>query len=263
MKIPWFFCLNENRDSLFLEMAKVAVASSIDCKFDRYCIYDGSNVEFEAFLKDYNVTVIKHESLFKKDIIQYVDKVSHNTYFGAFLRIDIPLIIANLHLPYTRYLYTDCDVIFQNDPTELLLTNYPKCISATGEFKKNDTDFFNSGVMWCNTVSLQDSYESFSNFIKAEKFNFKACDQGALNSFYRAEKLEDSINWKPYWGVNDNAHIIHFHGPKPVHFKIWLNNQKKLTDPRIKNYGSFLNLENFEMYKNYVKIYNKFQRTVL
>ena len=23
------------------------------------------------------------------------------------------------------------------------------------------------------------------------------------------------MNWKPYWGRNDAASIIHFHGPKP------------------------------------------------
>jgi hypothetical protein len=268
MKIPWFFCLNENRDNLFLEMAKVAVASSVDCNFDRYCVYDGNNTEFESFLKDYKVTIIKHESFFKKDMLDFVDTNLHNTYFGAYLRIDIPKIIQNLNLEVDYYLYTDCDVIFQKDPREMLFSHLPKCISAAGEISRDKTTggkmkHFNSGIMWCNAQSLAESYDSFSNFVKAEKFKFDACDQGALNAFYIAEKFEDELNWKPYWGINEEASIIHFHGPKPHHFNLWLNSQKKLTDPKIRNYGYFLNAENFKMYSHYVKMYNKVRREIL
>ena len=261
MKIPWFFCLNENRDSLFLEMAKVAVASSVECNFDRYCVYDGNNVEFESFLKDYNVTVIKHESLFKKAILKSVDAKLHNIFFGAYLRIDIPKIIDTLKLNFDRYLYTDCDVIFQKDPSGNLLKSSPAYIAAAGEFTQNEMKYFNSGVMWCNTKSLLESYDSFDYFVQSEKFKFEAFDQGALNSFYTAEKFEDTLNWKPYWGVNEHAYIIHFHGPKPYHFKLWLNSQKKLIDPRVKNYGFFLNEKNSDMYKYYVKIYNTYLRS--
>jgi hypothetical protein len=27
--------------------------------------------------------------------------------------------------------------------------------------------------------------------------------------------LRPELNWKPYWGINPAAKIIHFHGPKP------------------------------------------------
>ena len=42
-------------------------------------------------------------------------------------------------------------------------------------------------------------------------------DQGYLNDvcWDDFEVLPLEYNWKPYWGTNDNAIIVHFHGLKP------------------------------------------------
>ena len=42
-------------------------------------------------------------------------------------------------------------------------------------------------------------------------------DQGYLNElcFNDMEILPIEYNWKPYWGINGNAKLIHFHGMKP------------------------------------------------
>ena len=42
-------------------------------------------------------------------------------------------------------------------------------------------------------------------------------DQGYLNElcFKDMELLPIEYNWKPYWGINDKAKLIHFHGMKP------------------------------------------------
>ncbi len=41
-------------------------------------------------------------------------------------------------------------------------------------------------------------------------------DQPVLNDFYRDrwERLPLALNWKPYWGHDPAAKILHFHGPK-------------------------------------------------
>ena len=259
-KLNWFFCLNENRAGAFLDMAKVAVLSAAEYDFNKYCIYDGDNAEFVAFLEQNDVRVIFHESSFKEKITEMVDKIAHPTFYGAFLRVDIPLIIEKLQLPITQYLYTDCDVIFINDPTEYLYSLTPKYLAATGEYTRDDTKMFNSGVMWCNTEAMRASYKDFYNLVISKNFKFVATDQGALNEFYTHEKMCDEINWKPYWGVNERAYLVHFHGPKPYHFKIYLNEGKKLTNPHIRGYGSFLNESNEEKYKHYLKLYNNFLR---
>jgi hypothetical protein len=259
-KLNWFFCLNENRDSVFLDMAKVAVLSTRDLNINRYCIYDGNNQKFIDFLKENNVEVFLHESTFKSKIDNFVEPAAKTTYYGAFLRIDIPLIIANNNLNIDRYLYTDCDVIFQKNPSAMLETIFPKSICATGEYRRDETFMFNSGVMWCNTENMKNTYTDFYNFVIEKEFNFVAADQGALNAFYTHEKIDDLINWKPYWGINNEAYLIHFHGPKPHHYKMYLNEGGRTNNPHLKPYKLFLTKETAPMYKNYVKKYNSFLR---
>ena len=70
-KLNWFFCLNENRQGAFLDMAKVAVLSSLEYEMNRYCVYDGNNKEFIEFLENHGVQVIIHESSFKDKIKEY------------------------------------------------------------------------------------------------------------------------------------------------------------------------------------------------
>ena len=46
-------------------------------------------------------------------------------------------------------------------------------------------------------------------------------DEAAYRWFYREsngplwDRLRPELNWKPYWGENAQARIVHFHGPKP------------------------------------------------
>lgn len=48
-------------------------------------------------------------------------------------------------------------------------------------------------------------------------------DQGAIRRHFAGawEALPETMNWKPYWGRNDDACIVHFHGPKPTHL-VWM-----------------------------------------
>jgi hypothetical protein len=67
------------------------------------------------------------------------------------------------------------------------------------------------------------SLAEFRRFLVAREFKFVAFDQGALNEFYgpSREVLGREYNWKPHWGVDENAVIVHFHGPKPWDFRLW------------------------------------------
>ena len=256
-KLNWFFCLNENRAGAFLEMAMVAVLSAVPYDFNMYCLYDGDNEKFVSFLESHGVHVIQHESSFKSKITELVAAQSHKTYYGAFLRIDIPLVIRELGLDIDHYFYTDCDVVFTRDPRDFLNSYTPETIAATGETKKDEMDFFNSGVMWCNTVGMLDTYQAFYDFVVFHEFKFTATDQGALNAFYKHQKIQDEINWKPYWGINEDAYLVHFHGPKPYHVKQYLNDGEQLTDANLKqHYGALLNDNNIRSYKYYLRQYN-------
>jgi hypothetical protein len=82
----------------------------------------------------------------------------------------------------------------------------------------------NTGVMLMNPKRLRETQHEFRNFISENLDVLKnaAWDQGAFRRFYRESdgtplwnKLPPELNWKPYWGKNPRAGIIHFHGPKP------------------------------------------------
>ena len=83
-------------------------------------------------------------------------------------------------------------------------------------------------------------------------------DQEAYRAFYKGawDTLPLDLNWKPYWGINEAAQIIHFHGPKPAALR------KLFADP---NYGApdiwrQLFASNPESYWTYLSIWEKYQQ---
>jgi lipopolysaccharide biosynthesis glycosyltransferase len=212
--IPWFICLND----LYQEQAKVAVATAEICKnFKRYCLYNGNDEAFVRFLESYEVTVIRGECAIHDEIHEYVsDPNEVRTACSTYLRLDVPVVLKKLEVKASHYLYTDVDVLFQSDPYELLNSYLPETFAAAGENAKNCdvSKHFNAGVLWCNSEYMLETYDALITSITDKQFKFAGRDQGALNSFYKTsvKKLSDLLNWKTYWGINDDASIIHYHG---------------------------------------------------
>ncbi|MCX7304225.1 MAG: hypothetical protein NTV73_07785 [Hyphomicrobiales bacterium] len=224
----WYFAINENGVQNYEYMIKTAVYSCykftdlIPC-----CIYYGEETELTHWLRANGVFIVNHSSSFLETINSTPDNVQwkSSTATGAYLRLDIPLIEKDEEF----VLYTDVDVIFcrsfayQGKP--------PKFFSCAPEMKLGDWSFFNSGSMIINVPQFRSVFEAFSDFVRPRLATFYkkgrgTYDQGALNAFFskRWDRMPLEYNWKPYWGVNNNANIVHFHGPKPNHIrKIVLN----------------------------------------
>jgi hypothetical protein len=135
---------------------------------------------------------------------------------GAYLRMVIP----EIETEDEWVLYTDVDVIFQNDPTPQLKEIRPKFLGATSEAIRGDKSFFNSGVMVLNAKNIRlqrDRLYDFVNQNLPQWHGFSCNDQGGLNYFFRGawDSIDDSLNWKNYWGENAGASIIHYHGNRP------------------------------------------------
>jgi hypothetical protein len=69
--------------------------------------------------------------------------------------------------------------------------------------------------------NLRATHESFLSFIRNNLpfwIGFSCNDQGALNYYYRGvwDQLDPKLNWKPYWGDNEEAFLIHFHGARAL-----------------------------------------------
>ncbi|OYV89132.1 MAG: hypothetical protein B7Z57_13670 [Acidiphilium sp. 37-60-79] len=92
-------------------------------------------------------------------------------------------------------------------------------------------------------------------------------DQEILREFVGTDYLllPDTYNWKPYWGINQDASIIHWHGPKPETINNLLNNSIEKTNgiwqdlfEKDKNsYAYYL-----EYYKKLIKNYKKSERNI-
>lgn len=98
----------------------------------------------------------------------------------------------------------------------------PEYFSCSAEMDRLNFDCFNTGIMVMNIKNLRNTYDDFTNYIVNNLSKFRTFDQTAYQYFYGREKLTplpEIYNYKPYWGRNENAVIVHFHGPKPYDFK--------------------------------------------
>lgn len=202
----------------YIDHIKAMVNSAVkNTSLQSYFIYDGEADDLTDWLESKGVTIVYHRSSLS-ELIQSCesDKVNKNTAMGAYLRLDIPIILKKLSITDDVVLYTDCDVIFVKD---IEYTKTPKFFAIAPEFNSRpERPYFNTGVMFINAIEFTESHSSLMNFIKqiGDLSKFGDYDQGAVNHFYsnRFTELEWNYNWRPYFGINPDAVIVHYHGLK-------------------------------------------------
>jgi hypothetical protein len=218
--MKWYFVLNEQAHKSYFDVAKLAVLSCLETtSLQPHLLFDGSDSPFTDWMREKGAIVHLCQVPFINELYERKGErgLNPDAARGAYLRVMIPLIEKE-----DQYvLYTDTDVIFRSDPTKVLQSYKPTFIGATIEADQQDLSFFNSGVMLLNVSSLQLCSKAFIEFITQNlpKWNgFSPNDQGAYNYFFRGvwQEISNLLNWKPYWGVNDNALIVHYHGNRPV-----------------------------------------------
>ena len=224
-----YICLTAPDDShnVYIDMLNATLKSARNnTSLDLYALYDGP-IEHKAYklLEFYNVNIIKHsfshkeylEKVYPKEfLLESYGKIdSYNKIAGTFMRMDIPFFEKTDDF----VLYVDIDVIFIKDIKfdNILLPEY---LAACPEYSKNikDMDYFNAGVLLFNVKGMREKCQQIFEMLKrGERNKINLFDQGYLNQvcFSNMELLPLEYNWKPYWGINENAKIIHFHGIKP------------------------------------------------
>jgi len=220
----WFSGINNhNKESYFnyIKMYKVAVitAKKTNPNLKPILILDGDEDEYIQELYGMGVKIVKHKSTFYNELKNHYK--DNTTAFGAFLRVDIPIICDILNIEDEYVLYTDNDVMFMSDISDLENLK-PKNLMCSGEFNPFvDYRGMNTGVMWLNWKSLLNSHNVFTNFIKNNLKLLHVYDQTAYILYYNSsiELLDYRYNYKPYWSESDDMKILHFHGPKPT--QIW------------------------------------------
>lgn len=196
-----------------IKMLEHSVLSAIkNTNFDIFVIFDGKKEELNL---PKSVQIIEHRhrcyETFKKS------KRCIEISSGTFLRTEIPFIIKNLGMNDEYCMYTDYDVLFQPMDCAELDHIKPKYFAACPEFIKDDWSYINAGVMLMNIKHFLEKDNFLVDYINNNFESLNTWDQTMYNNLYKGifDKLPLEYNWKPYWGINSDSKIIHFHGPKP------------------------------------------------
>jgi len=252
----WYFCLSAaslgSRDHDWCALTRAAVRTArANTTLRPHLLWDGSEHPFLAELRAAGVKVI-----FRR--VPFYDDLAHATTdpnwlaisAGAFLRVEIPLVEPG----DAPVLYTDADVMFLHDPVPALRQAQPRHLAACIEFRPGEGDpGLNSGVMLLNTAQLRADYPAFIAYIRAN--HGPGLDQDMYRRFYAGkwELMPPEFNWRPYWGENRLAHILHWHGIKPAVVRRLLSDPTATTVPALQR----LVETNPEGYRHYMTIYDE------
>ena len=210
-----YMALNETGTSggtgLHTRLAVLSARRNTD--LEPVMLYTGERNDFTRWLESQGVRVID-------SVVPYLGEIARLTEEGRYSRATLGhWLRTNVCLHETSddfVLYTDVDVVFLSNPEVTHLR--PRFFSAAPEFKQDCWNYFNAGVMVVNIDGLRSDYEAFERYLveQIDKLTYGFHDQIAYNNFYRERwnRLPLELNWKPYWGISDEARIIHFHGPK-------------------------------------------------
>lgn len=220
--MKWYFCTNSTGAHLYKSCIMAAVKS---CRAHTtldpvYVCFDADRAlppDLVAFLTRHDVPVIRRRPLILDHIAGLAKGVpgySLEAASGTYLRFDVPF----LETEDDFVLYSDCDVLFL-DAIDLTSCR-PRFFACAPEFEVDNWTYCNAGVMVMNVDAMRRTSADLCQLSVArlKAGMTQAYDQSDLNAFYHGtwDRLSPLFNWKPYWGVDPAAKILHFHGPKPV-----------------------------------------------
>lgn len=250
-QLKWVFAVNSNTPK-YNEMIKTAVASAKkNTNLIPICIFYGEHFEIYHWLKLQGVRIIELSPKWIDKLREVHELAAHggvglskfstnylslDKLVSTFLRFDIP----TLGFIDDYILYTDTDVVFLHDVSlESFSGMLPSYFLVGSEVEKKGCFFKNicgqrmaygnAGIMLYNIPNMRNSYQSFIEWTFSREHiseglhfgEFGPLDQGAYNAYYNKVLMcQDGalFNWKPYWGFNPDALILHFHGPKLIDY---------------------------------------------
>lgn len=251
--MKWIFAYSQGSEATYGDLIRVTVATARqNTNLEAFCLYDGQPTPLSLWIEAQGVTIVPCRSAFYDDL-KKLSGQRQSPYIllagsGAFLRLELPRIAQELNWPDRFVFYTDCDVMFLRDPQPLLAPLTPRYFCAAPETFQNKPLHMNSRAMWMNVAALREQTGALNDFTQShfEQVVNAAWDQGALRVYFHPlhrffgklripdrvsyglmtrlplrswkwEALPLELNWKPYWGENPQASVVHFHGIKPWH----------------------------------------------
>ena len=259
MSVKWYFAISEislsRENSDWPGLIRAAVRSArMNTTLKPHMLYNGEPNEFTNEIANLGVTIVPHRVSFYDALLSEKEKNPNFdllSWSGAHLRIEIPLIEKQDEI----VLYTDCDVMFLKDPA---LPYLPKYFAAAPEESRTDYRGINTGVMLMNVPMLRNDLPAFTAFARQEIAAGRPSDQTMYNEFYRDrwDRLDIALNWKPYWGAEPEAQIVHWHGPKPS----WVHYYLEFPKYHLRHMSHWRRLVdmNPDGYRHYLKVWQQY-----
>ncbi len=230
--LKWFCAVSATtldfKSSDLRNLIRVAVYSAMqDTSLRPHVIYDGHEDSYTEELRVLGATIVFRRSALYDALEQHAGGFKDwlQVMSGAFLRFEVP----DIETTEQFVLYTDCDVLFLRDPD--FGHDKPEIFAATSQSSTNPAEDMNSGVMLINVPNMRKILPELLDF--ARRSLHLGLDQEILRSFFFTKYLvlDRSLNWKPYWGWNAGAQIVHFHGAKPSAARRFLQTGERPDDP--------------------------------
>lgn len=224
-----YFCVSPTGtpSSVYRDMLEVCLRSvTKNTTLDPIVLFTGPlDHDWAQLISTFKVDLRQHRFSATDDLLktfnpEYLQKrygriLDPDRLTSTFMRFDIPV----LETEDEYVLYCDFDVLFTGDVRSEDLPK-PKLLAAAPEFNPDASKmtYFNAGVMILNVPAMREQCDALFQRLRERTPNNEGLfDQGYLNElcFNEFEILSNAYNWKPYWGYNPDAKIIHFHGMKP------------------------------------------------
>jgi len=239
-RIPWIFTVR-GTDRGYDQMMKVAVDSALQkSSLLPYVMShpDESKYDRVAWLRARGVHICIHRPTWEARLLEILhnssesaQKRSHLYAFpemvlGTFFRLDVAVLPELLQ--FEHILYTDTDVLFNGDITELQGEGLKLPSTIQLAIEQPGLAVLNAGVYFASMRYLRESHSGLIKTLLSSTTidygSYGPGDQGLLNMYYKAELekegllSEDRFNSKSYRATKQ-ARIIHFHGPKPSDYE--------------------------------------------
>ncbi len=223
--MKWFFAINEGSPYFrqYGDMIRVAVLTAArHTHLEPHLLYDGEPCELTQWLEGRGVVIINRRWRLLGEFNRVARECGRTELMGyaggIFLRMEVPRVCAERGWADEEVLYTDCDIMFMGDPQPLFPDLRGAFFGVGPESDPEDPAHMNSGVMLMRLPALAALDGSFEEFVRIAMADCaRYTDQFAYDVYFRHgwRALPPELNWKPYWGENPAARIVHFHGPKP------------------------------------------------
>ena len=222
-----FFDIHEDMYwfNAYADMLKVALITLRKYStLEPYVVYDGWPNQLTDWLAKHEVGIIYRRSLLYPELVRLdretQDKVYLNHGPGVLLKLDLTDICKERGWKEDQILFCDCDVIFTGDPAPLLPKLGGKCFAVAAEDDPNVPERMNTGVMLIDVEGLHRHSNEMRQYTAKHLPELVkiSWEQHAYKMVFHDlgwAVLPSLLNWKPYWGINKDARIVHFHGPKP------------------------------------------------